>query len=44
MAGEVDLDPQLRDFLVKSNLLESIEDVSGVPIQQLRQGFDELFR
>ena len=40
MADEMDLDPQLRDFLEKSDMLKSIGDDSGLPIQQLRQQFE----
>lgn len=40
MADTMDLDPQLREFLEKSNMLDGTEDGSGLPIQQLRQGFE----
>ena len=44
MADEMDLDPQLRDYLEKSNMLQSMEDVSDIPVQQLRQGFEKPYR
>lgn len=40
MADTMDLDPQLREFLVKSNMLNTTEDGSGLPIQQLRQSVE----
>lgn len=44
MPDEMDLDPQLRDYLEKSNMLQSMEDVSDSPVQQLRQGFEKPYR
>ena len=44
MADKMDLDPQLRGFLDKSNLLQSMDDVSDVPVQELRQACEKPYR
>ena len=44
MAGEMDLDPQLKDYLQQSNMLQSLENVSDIPVQQLRQSFEKPYR
>ena len=44
MADEMDLDPQLRDYLDKANMLKSMENVSELPVQQLRQMYEKLYR
>ena len=44
MAVELDLDPQLKAFLEKSNMLASAADDSDIPIEQLREGFEKSYR
>lgn len=44
MADEMDLDPQLREYLDKANMLKSMENVSEIPVQQLRQAFEKPYR
>ena len=44
MTDEMDLDPQLRDYLEKANMLQSMENVSDIPVHQLRQGFEKPYR
>ena len=40
----MDLDPQLRDYLDKANMLKSMENVSEIPVQQLRQMYAKPYR
>ena len=44
MSSDMDLDPQLKDFLQKADLLNSIEDDSHLSLEQMRQGFDNPYK
>ncbi len=43
MADGMELDPQLRAFLEKVNMLGNPGDDSGIPDEQLRQQFSAAF-
>lgn len=43
MAEYLALEPQLKDFLVKGDMISNIGDDSGIPVEQLRDFYAAAF-
>ena len=44
MSSDMDLDPQLKDYLQKADLLNSIGDDSHLSLEHMRQAFDRPYK
>lgn len=43
MTEALALEPQLREFLARTNLIHNLGDDSGIPVEQLRAGYQYAF-